>query len=127
MPLVGLVIQSDKGVIAHGKSTLESGTEVPNGLRRGERFRIRHRIVLELGIGEYTFEIGLAMMNREIYAQRRQLTQAELSPAMVWLCAVPAAGEFTVVFRRKTGQVQLLHQGIANLPGDLQTSTVRGV
>ena len=46
---------------------------------------------------------------------------------MVWLCAVPAAGQFSVVFRRKTGQVQLLHHGVANLPGDMQTSTVRAV
>ena len=127
VPVVGLVIQSDKGVIAHGKSTLESGAEVPNGLRQGERFRVRHRIALELGLGEYTFEIGLAMMNREIYAQRRQLPHAELSAAMVWLCAVPAAGQFSVVFRRTTGQVQLLHHGVANLPGDMQTSTVRAV
>lgn len=127
VPVVGLVIHSDKSVTVHGKSTLEAGAEVPHGLRQGQRFRVRQEIALELGLGEYTFEIGLAMMNAEIYAQRRQLPHAEMSAAMVWLCAVPAAGQFSVVFRRKTGQVQLLHHGVANLPGDIQTSTVQGV
>ena len=97
---------------------------MPAGLRKGERFRVRHEIALEVGIGEYTFEVGMAMMNRAIYEQRRQLSHAEISAAVVWLCAVPAAGQFAVVFRRPAGEVQLLHHGAANLPGDIQVSTV---
>jgi len=64
------------------------------------------------------------MMNRSIYEQRRQLSRADLSAALVWLCAVPAAGQFAVIFRRLAGEVQLLHHGAANLPGDIQVSTV---
>jgi lipopolysaccharide transport system ATP-binding protein len=124
VPVTGLVIQNEKGTIVHGKSTLESGTEVPAGLRGGERFRVRHEIALEVGIGEYTFEVGLAMMNRNIYEQRRQLSHADLSAGLVWLCAVPAAGQFAVVFRRPAGEVQLLHHGAANLPGSIQVSTL---
>ena len=124
VPITGLVIHNDKGTIVHGKSTLESGTEVPAALRKGERFRVRHEIALEVGIGEYTFEVGMAMVNQAIYEQRRQLSHADISAAVAWLCAVPAAGQFAVVLRRPAGEVQLLHHGAANLPGDIQVSTV---
>ena len=35
---------------------------VASGLRKGERFQVRHEIALEVGIGEYTLEFGLAMV-----------------------------------------------------------------
>jgi hypothetical protein len=41
-----------------------------------------------------------------------------------WLAARSLAGQFAVVFRRPDGEVQLLHHGAANLPGDIQVSTV---
>ena len=85
---------------------------------------MRHEIALEVGIGEYTFEVGLAMMNRAVYEQRRQLSHTDMSSALVWLCAVPAAGQFAVILRRPAGEVQLLHHGAANLPGDIQVSAV---
>lgn len=124
VPVAGIVLQNDKGVLVHGKSTIEAGTDVPSSLHAGDRFRVRQRITLDVGIGEYTFEIGLAMMNPDVYEQRRQLPHAELSAAMAWLCAVPRAGNFAVVFRHVTDQVQLIHHGAANLPGDLTTATI---
>lgn len=124
VPVAGIVIQNDKGVIVHGKSTIEAGADVPQSLHPGDRFRVRQRVTLEVGIGEYTFEIGMGMMNPEVYAQRRQLPHSELSASMAWLCAVPRAGNFAVVFRHVTNDVQLIHHGVANLPGDLTTATI---
>jgi ABC-type polysaccharide/polyol phosphate transport system ATPase subunit len=124
VPIAGLVIRNDKGTMVHGKSTLESESHVPIGLRKGERFRVRHEIALEIGIGEYTFEIGLAMLDRAVYGQRRQIQHSEMASEIVRLCAVPAAGHFTVVFRRPAGHVQLMHHGAANLPGDIRVFTL---
>jgi ABC-type polysaccharide/polyol phosphate transport system ATPase subunit len=124
VPVVGVVLQNDKGVTVHGKSTLEAGTEMPAGLRKGERLRVRQEIALEVAAGEYTFELGLGMVNQVGYAQRRRLLHAELSAQVAWLCAVPAAGHFAVIFRRTPGPVQLLHHGVANLPGDVRISTL---
>jgi len=90
VPIAGLVIHNEKGMIVHGKSTIESGTEVPAALRQGERFRVRQEIALEVGIGEYTFELGMAMVNQTTYEQRRHLSHTDISAAVVWLCAVPA-------------------------------------
>jgi homopolymeric O-antigen transport system ATP-binding protein len=119
VPIAGLVIQSDKGTLVHGKSTLEHDVVVPIGMRAGERLRVRHDIALEIGVGEYTFEIGLAMIGRTVYARRRQLLHVDIAAAVVRLCAVPIAGQFRVVFRRPAGRVQLLHHGAANLPGGM--------
>lgn len=124
VPIAGLVIQSDKGTLVHGKGTLEAETAVPEGMRAGDRLRVRHEIALEIGLGEYTFEVGLAMLDRAVYARRRQLLHGEMAAAIVRLCAVPVAGQFMIVFRRPAGQVQLLHHGVANLPGDIQVAAV---
>jgi lipopolysaccharide transport system ATP-binding protein len=123
VPIAGLVIQSDKGTLVHGKGTLEYDTPVPSGLRAGEHLRIRHEIALELGIGEYTFEIGLAMIPEAVHAERRKLQHGEMATAIVRLCAVPAAGHFLVIFRKPVGRVQLLHHGVANLPGGMRVTT----
>lgn len=124
VPIAGLVIQSDKGTLVHGKGTLEHDTVVPQGMRAGERLRVRHEIALEIGLGEYTFELGLAMLDRAIYAKRRLMSHGEMASAIVHLCAVPTAGQFMIVFRRPGGQVQLLHHGVANLPSDIQAAAV---
>lgn len=123
VPIAGLVIQSDKGTLVHGKSTLEHDAPVPIGLPAGSRIRVRQEIALEVGIGEYTFEIGLAMLERSVYARRRQIQHLEMGAAVVRLCAVPVAGQFMVVFRRPAGRVQLLHHGVANLPGAIRVDT----
>ncbi len=122
VPSAGVVIHSDNGTIVHGKSTLESGTDAPVGVLRGERLRIRQEIALEIATGEYTFEFGLGMLDRSVYEQRRRLTHSELDAKLIRLCLVPLAGQFAVVFRRQADHVQLLHHGVANLPGDLQMS-----
>lgn len=124
-PVAGLVIQSDRGTLVHGKSTLEFDAPVPDGLRAGDRFRVRHEIVLELAVGEYTFEVGLASIDPAVYAQRHRLPHHDTAAAVARLCAVPAAGQFVIVFRRVGGHVQLLHHGLANLPGRMDV-TMRG-
>lgn len=125
--LAGVVIQNDKGTIIHGKSTLEADSVVPVGLPRGARVQVRQDIVLEVAAGEYTFEMGLGMVNREIYARRHQALYQELAGSIVRLCVVPVAGQFVVTFRRPTGRIQLTHHGVANLPGEIRvTAQVEG-
>jgi lipopolysaccharide transport system ATP-binding protein len=123
-PIAGLVIQSDKGTMVHGKATLEHDTPVPDSMRAGERLLVKHEIALEIGLGEYTFELGLATLDRAVYARRRQLSHGELASAIVRLCAVPIAGQFMIVFRPPGGHVQLLHHGVANLPSHMQATSV---
>jgi lipopolysaccharide transport system ATP-binding protein len=124
VPIAGIVLQNERGMLAHGKGTLEYGTAVPTGVGRGARLRVAQAIRLDLGVGEYTFEVGLAALSEEHYQQAASLSHAELSSRIVRLCHVPGAGRFTVGFRQAGRPVQLLHHGVADLPGDSTVSVI---
>lgn len=117
VPIGGVVIQSDKGVMVHGKSSLEYGSEVPSKVSQGSRLRFRQEIVLEIAVGEYSFEVGLATMTHRDYERRGSFVYTELATKWIRLCHLPSAGRFSVIFRSKGVPVQLLHHGVANLPG----------
>ncbi len=122
VPIGGLVIQSEKGITVHGKSTLEYGTEVPLNVARGDRLRFRQDLELEIAVGDYTFEIGIAAMSLHDYGLRAELSHPDLHSRIVRLCHLPAVGKFTVLFRQGGSPVQLLHHGIANLKGRCQVA-----
>jgi homopolymeric O-antigen transport system ATP-binding protein len=122
VPIGGVVIQSDKGVTVHGKSTLEHGSAVPCGVTGGTRLRFRQNVTLEIAVGEYTFLVGLAAISAYDYEHRHLYSHPDLHTKIVRLCHLPAAGHFALVFRRNGSPVQLLHHGVANLPGDCYVS-----
>jgi lipopolysaccharide transport system ATP-binding protein len=124
VPIAGIVLQNERGVLAHGKATLEYGTEVPSAVSAGARIRIAQTIRLDLGVSEYTFEVGLATLGEQDYRQAALLSHADLEPRSLRLCHVPGAGRFTVGFRRAGRPVQLLHHGVADLPGDSTVSVI---
>jgi hypothetical protein len=120
VPIGGLELQNDKGILVHGKNTLEYGTDVPTTIVSGSRLRFRQDIDLAIAVGEYTFTIGLATLSRHDYAQRSLYSHAGLDTKLVRLCHVPRVGQFTIVLRRHGKPTQLLHHGVANLPGRCQ-------
>jgi ABC-type polysaccharide/polyol phosphate transport system ATPase subunit len=117
VPMAGVVIQNAKAVLVHGKDTLQHDTAVPVCVSGGSRLRFRQDITLSLNLDEYTFEVGLASLARHDYERRGLYSHAELSGSTSPLCHVPRAGRFAVVLRRATDPVQLLHHGVADLPG----------
>lgn len=126
VPIGGLVIQSDKGIIVHGKNTLQYGTEVPNWVAQGSRLRFRQDIALEIAVGEYTFEVGLATVDSYHFAQRGLLSFNELYAKIVRLCHVPSTSQFMVKLRPEGKPVQPLHHGLANLPGKCDLEITSG-
>jgi lipopolysaccharide transport system ATP-binding protein len=122
VPTGGVEIINERGVIVHGKSTLEYGTEVPRHLGRGCRLRFRQDVALELAVGEYTFNLGMGALSGRDYDLRSLYSHAEMDPRLVRLCLLPAVGKFAVVFRQRSAPVQLLHHGVANLPGACHVS-----
>jgi lipopolysaccharide transport system ATP-binding protein len=124
VPTAGAEIVNDKGLIVHGKSTIERGTEVPDRLPRGSRWRVRQDVVLDLAPGEYTFNIGMGTMTREDYARRGRLSHLDLDARLTRVCLVPGIADFAVVLRREGRPVQLLHHGVADLPGDCRVFTL---
>ncbi|MGD1276231.1 MAG: ATP-binding cassette domain-containing protein [Tepidisphaeraceae bacterium] len=122
VPIGGVVITNDKGATVHGKSTLEYGSYVPRLIKAGTRVRFRQEIMLDVAIGEYTFEVGLATMSAQDYDRRAQMPHIELHGTNIRLCHLPDVNRLAVIFRRNPWPVQLLHHGIANLPGHCEVS-----
>ena len=117
VPIGGIVIQNDKGVIVHGRNTLEYDAAVPIWVSQSKRLRFRQDIALEVAVSEYTFEVGLATLSHSDYEARGLYTHAVLYDKILRLCHLPAVGQFAVTFRHRGTPVQLLHHGVANLPG----------
>ena len=122
VPHAGIEIHNDKGIIVHGKSTIEYGTELPHNLHAGTRVQFRHKISLEIQLGEYTFGIGFGALRFSDYRDRFKMTYFDLDSKLARVCLLPKVGVFTVILRKSQTMSQLLHHGIANLPGDCHVS-----
>src|SRR5207245_11789953 len=90
VPIGGLVIQNDKGVIVHGKSTLEYDSGVPFRVTQGSQLRFRQDITLEIQVGEYTFTVGLATINHKDYEHKELYPHADLHRRIVRVCHLPS-------------------------------------
>ena len=117
IPIGGITLQNEKGITVHGKNTLQYGTPAPPWVPRGGRLRFHQEIRLEIAIGNYTFEVGLATLSRQDYDRCGAYSHSELDTKIVRLCHLSPAGEFTVILRDQWDHAQLLHHGIANLGG----------
>ncbi len=124
VPIGGVEILNEKGIIVHGKHSLLYGSRSPSFVPGGGRVRFRQSITLEIFPGEYTFNVGFSTISRSDYAIKNELPYPDLAARITILNIVPNAGSFAVVHRTNAQTVPLLHLGIANLPGECQISTV---
>ncbi len=124
VPTGGVELVNDKGIIVHGKATLEYGSDVPREVGRGCRIRFRQDIALDLAVGDYTLNIGLGTLRRDVFDRRAQMAHGELDARLERLCLLPGAGSFAVVLRPVGPPVQLVHHGVANLPGSCRVAVV---
>jgi hypothetical protein len=124
VPTGGVEMVNEKGIIVHGKTTLEYGSDVPRQVRRGSRLRFRQDIALGIAVGEYTFNVGVGALSARDHDRRSLYSHAELDARLVRVCLLPTVGTFAVVFRPAGGPVQLLHHGVADLPGECLVSVV---
>lgn len=124
VPIGGLIIQNDKGVHVHGKNTLQYECDAPKRVVQGTRLRFHQDIALEIAPGEYTFTIGLATLNQHDFAYRSRYAYVDLAPKVVRLCHLPTVGQFAVILRYSGEPVQLLHHGVANLPGQCHLTAI---
>ena len=124
VPICGVLITNDRGVIVHGKNAWQYDNDVPLGLGAGSRVVCRQEIALQLGPGEYTFEIGLAAVAQSEWERRQFISHEEWASRYSTVCVVTNAGQLSVGFAMKNGIPVLTHHGVADLPGTLLTSTL---
>ena len=114
VPTGGVEFLNDRNLIVHGKSTVEYGTKVPLNVNKNTFLRFKQDIVLEIAPGEYVFNIGMGALPVEIYKKMDVISYHDLDAALVRVCLLPSVGRFSVMF---SANGQLLHHGVANLPG----------
>lgn len=117
VPIGGIVIKNEKNIILHGKSTLEYGASVPVRVNREVKIKFIQEIELRVAAGEYTFDVGLSTISKEIYDNRATYQHALLSAGIHRICHLTNVGSFTVVLRRNHEGPKLMHHGLCDLPG----------
>lgn len=125
VPICGVVITNDRGVIVHGKNAWQYDEDVPSGLGAGSRVVCRQEIGLRLGPGEYTFELGLASVTQSEWARRRLISHDEWASRYLTVCVVTNAGQFSVGLAMEKGMPVLTHHGVADLPGRISTRVLK--
>jgi lipopolysaccharide transport system ATP-binding protein len=119
VPVFGVVIANERGVIVHGKNSWQAAGEGPPAVVAGERLLCRQEIRLSLAPGEYTFELGLAAVTRAEWDRRHLISHEEWASFYVTVSVVTNAGHFAVGFAMRDGVPILTHHGVADLPGEI--------
>lgn len=122
VPVGGITIVNEKGVLVHGKNSMQHRTEAPDLCKPGTIVRFLQRIDLDLTPGEYTFVAGLASIDAYSYRNCDLLSHDELSVQTQRVVSVGKAGAFSVTLRREG--IALQHHGLADLPGECRVSLV---
>lgn len=120
VPLWGIVLYDQKNTIVHGKDSLQLDCDVPPTVDQGNHIFILQRIKMDLGIGDYTFDIGTATMDYYDYEKRPYRNQEEVNETMERLSTMAHVGNFSVHTKPVGEPMQLMFHGCADLPGDIK-------
>jgi lipopolysaccharide transport system ATP-binding protein len=120
VPVCGLTIANERGVIVHGKNSWQASEEAPTYCRRGSRIICQQQIRLDLGLGEYTFQVGLVSVPHEAWDQRKRIPFEEEFGLMTRICHTSNVASFTIGLQLREGVSCLTHHGVADLPGSVE-------
>jgi lipopolysaccharide transport system ATP-binding protein len=124
VPICGIVISNDRGVIVHGKNSWQCDNDVPASVGPGSKVVCQQTVGLELGPGAYVFEVGLVSVLPTDWEKRECISHEAMSSSRIRVCHVPGIGSFWVGLAVENGISVLTHHGIANLPGKLKIATL---
>lgn len=124
VPICGITITNERGVIVHGKNSLQFSDDVPSSHGAGSRVICHHKIMLDIAPGEYAFQVGLACVGEADWRNREKIPYAEQSSRVINVCHVPRVGSFSVGLSLRQGISYLTHHGIANLTSGIKISTM---
>lgn len=124
VPVCGIVVQNERGVIVHGKNSWQTQTEPPMNASVSTTLICRQEIKLDLCPGEYVIELGLAFVSEEAWAARGSIPHEQTTDVYHRACHVPDAASFSVGFAVIDGVAILTHHGIADLPGSIAIQAV---
>lgn len=120
VPLAGIVLQNERGINVHGKGSLEYYSDAPDHIPAGVVIQCRQTVELNLELGEYTFELGLATIDGETYRDMSGMNHERIFSRIVRICHIPRAGVLAIGWRAVHHGAALTHHGIADLPGTFE-------
>ncbi|MCK1565595.1 ABC transporter ATP-binding protein [Bradyrhizobium sp. 173] len=123
-PLVGVQLMNAKGVLVHGRNSLQFDTPPEAIDKAGTRLRCVHDIKLDIDVGEYTLESGLAELPKAMFDRREVCAPSEIAPHIQLLCHISGMAAISVVYRHEGKPCVFSHYGVADLPSAQQLSLV---
>lgn len=120
VPVCGMTITNERGVIVHGKNNLQYSDDVEATSAASRRVACHQEISLDLAVGEYTFQVGLAATSRRDWDSRDRMPYETEMSYVTRVCHVANVGSFSVGMGLRNGTTFLLHHGVADLPGSIQ-------
>jgi lipopolysaccharide transport system ATP-binding protein len=119
VPVVGILIKNERGIIVHGKNSWQFESTMPSSLEVADRIICRHEVSLSLGLGDYIYEVGLSMVPLQLWQNRDRVSHEEMTASEHRICHVPDAGMFSISIALKDQVPKLTHHGVADLEGGL--------
>lgn len=121
VPVCGLVLFNDRGIIVYGKNTWQSDNDVPVCLGANSKVICRHEVFLNLAPGEYSFEFGLVSVSELDWENRKYISHEQFDFIYVRECEVTNLGPLSIGFACRNNTYVLTHHGVADLPGEFIT------
>lgn len=120
VPLTGIVFFDQKNTIVFGKDNLQTYTDMPNHVEKGEVVKCLIRVKLDIAIGEYTFEAGFSTIDQKDYEIRGYRNQEEVNSTLERLGHIPNAGNFAVQERKVGTPMKIMFHGCCDLPSKIE-------
>lgn len=120
VPLYCIVLYDQRNIIIHGKDNLQIDSVVPKVVKKNSKLFILQKMRMDIGIGDYTFDVGMATMSYENFKMRSYRNQEEVNETMERLSTITRVGSFSVHTKAIGEPMQLMFHGCADLAGNIQ-------
>lgn len=123
VPSGGLEFHDSTQMVIHGKTSFQFDGVMPDEVPKCKKLRYHYAVKLTVAPGQYWFTVGCASTNKETYCRLKagSLTHEKSSSQIFEHCRAKDAGSFFVKFMPDGN---LLHHGIADLPGKMNAITL---
>lgn len=117
-PFTSVMIKNQKNIIVHGKDSLQLGLALPQLVKENEKIFFKQQIKFDIAAGEYTYEMGVASISKEIYYSKGTLLQEEFDKHMERLSMITNVGAFSIGTNTVKAFTNLKFHGLCDLPGE---------
>jgi lipopolysaccharide transport system ATP-binding protein len=116
VPVCGLTIINDKGVIVYCKNSWQTSEEFP--IEYGDQGFIScsQEVKLDIAPGEYIFHVALAGVSEDAWKNRHSISFYEENNYFTNTASIQDIGYFVVGLPIRNGVPFLTHHGLTNLP-----------